>query len=160
MFDSACFIREILIFSYLIQMLKEHFEKPTETKEIKKATINWDGIPLSLANQAGRAQEPIVNKKDMLFGNFMKVLMVENELSIVHPSYGHTNFQFQLYVISLFSNTIPIYGKTDENPYSHVAWSVENIGNFKYKGMSAEVIRIRLWVHTLKDKASEWVETL
>ncbi|XP_022855443.1 uncharacterized protein LOC111376700 [Olea europaea var. sylvestris] len=118
------------------------------------------GIPTGFSNQAGRAQEPIVNEEDMLFGDFMNPPVVENESSIVCPPYGHPNFQLRPDVISLFSNTIPFYGRIDENPRSHVARFIENVGNFKYEDVNVEAIRMRLFVHTLKDKAREWLETL
>ncbi|XP_022883489.1 uncharacterized protein LOC111400305 [Olea europaea var. sylvestris] len=118
------------------------------------------GIPLGFGNQAGRAQEPIVNEEDMLFGDFMNPPVVENESSIVYPPYGHPNIQLRPDVISLFSNTIPFYGRIDENPHSHVARFIENVGNFKYEGVNVEMIQMRLFVHTLKDKAREWLETL
>lgn len=52
------------------------------------------GIPPGFGNQAGRAQEPVVNEENMLFWDFMNPHVVDNELSIVYAHMGIQTFNF------------------------------------------------------------------
>ena len=63
-------------------------------------------------------------------------------------------------MINLFSNNIPFYGRSDENPHYHLAHFLEYCGNFKYQGINEKALRMRLFPHTLKDKAREWLDSL
>lgn len=119
-----------------------------------------DGVPPGFDNQAGRVQNPVVNEEDMLFRDFLNRPVVENQAGIIYPSYGHPNFQLRPDVINLFSNSLSFYGRIDENPHAHIARFMEIVSNFTYEGVNVEAIRMRLFVHTLKDKAREWIDTL
>ncbi|XP_052204069.1 uncharacterized protein LOC127809347 [Diospyros lotus] len=101
-----------------------------------------------------------INERDILMGDFMMPPVVENRSSIVYPPYGHDNFQLRPDVINLFSNNIPFYGRSDENPHYHLAHFLEYCGNFKYQGINEEALRMQLFPYTLKDKAREWLDSL
>ncbi|XP_052198255.1 uncharacterized protein LOC127805537 [Diospyros lotus] len=101
-----------------------------------------------------------INERDILMGDFMMPPVVENRSSIVYPPYGHDNIQLRPDVINLFSNNIPFYGRIDENPHYHLSRFLEYCGNFKYQGINEEAMRMRLFPHTLKDKAREWLDSL
>lgn len=119
-----------------------------------------DGILPGFDHQAGRVQNPGINEEDMLFRDYLNRPVVENQGGIIYPSYGHPNFQLRPDVINLFSSNISFYGRLDENPYNHIARFMEMVSNFTYEGVNMEAIRMRLFVHTLKDKAREWLDAL
>ncbi|KAL2533230.1 Retrotrans gag domain-containing protein [Abeliophyllum distichum] len=101
-----------------------------------------------------------VNERVILMGEYMMPLIVENQSSIIYPPYGHDNFQLRPDVINLFSNNLQFYGKTDKNPHYHISRFIEYCENFKHHGVNKEALRMRLFPHTLKDKAREWLDSL
>ncbi|XP_052172112.1 uncharacterized protein LOC127788032 [Diospyros lotus] len=101
-----------------------------------------------------------INERDILVGDFMISLIVENRSSIIYPSYRHDNFQLRPDVINLFSNNIHFYGRNDKNPHYHLSCFLEYCGNFEYQGINEEALKMRLFSHTLKDKAREWLDSL
>ena len=86
--------------------------------------------------------------------------VIKNCSGIVYPPYGHDNFQLRPDVINLFSNNIPFYGRSDKNPHYHLSHFLEYCGNFKYQGINEKALKMRLFPHTLKDKAREWLDSL
>ncbi|KAL2498120.1 Uncharacterized protein Adt_23670 [Abeliophyllum distichum] len=100
------------------------------------------------------------NEQNILMGEYMMPSIVENRSSIIYPPYGHDNFQLKSDVINLFSNNLPLYGRIDENPYYHISRFNKYCGNFKYYGINEKALRMRLFLHTLKDKAREWLDSL
>ncbi|XP_052198364.1 uncharacterized protein LOC127805652 [Diospyros lotus] len=49
---------------------------------------------------------------------------------------------------------------SEENPHSHLSWFLKYCGNFKYQGINEEALKMRLFPHTLKDRAREWLDSL
>ncbi|KAL2512156.1 Uncharacterized protein Adt_17756 [Abeliophyllum distichum] len=116
-----------------------------------------DQLPADgINNQVPIAQPVEVNERDILMGEYMMPPIVENQSRIIYPPYGHDNFQLRPDVMNLFSNNLSFYGSTDENPHYHISRFDEYCGNFKY-GVNEEALRMRLFPHTLKDKAREWL---
>ncbi|XP_052179914.1 uncharacterized protein LOC127793168 [Diospyros lotus] len=101
-----------------------------------------------------------INERDILMRDFMMPPVVENRSSVVYLPYRHDNFQLRLDVINLFSNNIPFYERSDENSHYHLSRFLEYCGNFKYQGINEEALKMRLFSHTLKDKAREWLDLL
>ncbi|XP_052197380.1 uncharacterized protein LOC127804545 [Diospyros lotus] len=112
-------------------------------------------------NQLVPMAQPVeVNERDILMGDFMMPPLIENRSSIIYPPYGHENFQLRPDVINLFANNIPFYGMSEENPHYHLSRFLEYCGNFKYQGINEEALKMRLFPHTLKDRAREWLDSL
>ncbi|KAL2513317.1 Uncharacterized protein Adt_18917 [Abeliophyllum distichum] len=111
-------------------------------------------------NLAPIARPDEVNGRDILMGEYMMPLIVENRSSIIYLPYRHDNFQLRLAVMNLFLNNLPFYGRTDENPHYHISRFDEYCRNFKYHGVNEEVLKMMLFPHTLKDKAREWLDSL
>ncbi|KAL6573188.1 hypothetical protein OROMI_012804 [Orobanche minor] len=119
------------------------------------------GIPIAQNNQPLQNQiVPELDEDNMLFGEFMIPPSLSVQTSVIYPPFGVDNFQIRPDVINLFSNNNSFYGRTDENPYLHINRFVEVCGNFKYPNVNDEEIKMRLFVHTLKDRAREWLDTL
>ncbi|KAL6582327.1 hypothetical protein OROMI_006341 [Orobanche minor] len=119
------------------------------------------GVPIAQNNQPLQNQiVPELDEDNMLFGEFMNPPSLSVQTSVIYPPFGVDNFQIRPDVINLFSNNNSFYGRTDENPYLHINRFVEVCGNFKYPNVNDEAIKMRLFVHTLKDRAREWLDTL
>ncbi|KAL2526390.1 uncharacterized protein Adt_11444 [Abeliophyllum distichum] len=101
-----------------------------------------------------------VNERDIILGEYMMPPIVENRSSIIHPSYGHDNFQLRPDVINVFSNNLPFLGELIKICIitSLALWNTVETSNIK--GLNEEALRIRLFSHTLKDKAWEWLASL
>jgi len=133
-------------------------QKRREQRARKEEQLNNMG---DNANQLVQIAQPIeVNEWDILMGDFMMPLVIENRSSIIYLPYGHENFQLRPDVINLFANNIPFYGMSEENPHYHLSRFLEYYGNFKYQGINEEALKMRLFPHTLKDKAREWLDSL
>ncbi|XP_022866156.1 uncharacterized protein LOC111385964 [Olea europaea var. sylvestris] len=47
-----------------------------------------------------------------------------------------------------------------ENPHTHISRFLDMCQHFRYQGISDDAIRLRLFPHTLRDKALEWLDSL
>ncbi|KAL2491821.1 Retrotrans gag domain-containing protein [Abeliophyllum distichum] len=101
-----------------------------------------------------------INERDILMDKYMMPHIVENWSSIIYLPYGHDNFQLRPDVINFFSNNLPFYGITDENPHYHIFRFDKYYGNFKYHDINEEALKMRHSLYTLKDKAREWLDSL
>ncbi|XP_022849934.1 uncharacterized protein LOC111372029 [Olea europaea var. sylvestris] len=104
-------------------------------------------------------EEVVVNEGNMLVGDFMTPQIIQSQSSIVYPPFGQPNFQLKTNVIHLFQNGHQFYGRSDENPHTHVSRFLEMCQNFKYQGISDDAIKLRLFPHTLWDRALEWLDS-
>ncbi|KAL2497361.1 Retrotrans gag domain-containing protein [Abeliophyllum distichum] len=120
-----------------------------------------DRLPADVRNNPAPMARPIeVNERDILMGEYLMPLIVENWSSKIYPPYGHDIFQMRPDMINLFSNNMPFYGRTDKNPHYHICHFDEYCRNFKYHSVNEESLRMRLFPHTLKDKVREWLDSL
>lgn len=103
--------------------------------------------------------DEVVDEGNMLVGDFMIPQIVQCQSSIVYPPFGQPNFQLRTDVIHLFQNGHQFYGRAEENPHTHVSRFMEMCQNFSYPGISVDAIRLRLFPHTLRDKAIEWLDS-
>lgn len=106
------------------------------------------GIPLN----KGLAVEEDGNT---ILGDFMAPLVVQSQSSIVYPPFGQPNFQLKINVIQLFQNGHQYHGMASENPHTHISRFLVMCQHFGYQGISDDAIRLRLFSHTLRDKALE-----
>ncbi|XP_022855936.1 uncharacterized protein LOC111377113 [Olea europaea var. sylvestris] len=104
-------------------------------------------------------EEAVVNEGNMLVGDFMTPQIIQSQSSIVYPLFGQPNFQLKTNVIHLFQNGHQFYGRSDENPHIHVSQFLEMCQHFKYQGISDDAIKLRLFPHTLRDRALEWLDS-
>lgn len=49
---------------------------------------------------------------------------------------------------------------TTVNPHTHISWFLDMCRHFRYQGISDDAIKLRLFPHTLRDKALEWLDSL
>ncbi|KAL2531618.1 Retrotrans gag domain-containing protein [Abeliophyllum distichum] len=112
---------------------REKREKKRQQKDTMEDNRLQEQLPADgMNNQAPIARPVEVNERDILMGEYMMPPIVENRSSIIYPPYGHDNFQLRPDVMNLFSNNLPFYGSTDENPHYHISRFDEYCGNFKY----------------------------
>ncbi|XP_022868458.1 uncharacterized protein LOC111388032 [Olea europaea var. sylvestris] len=115
---------------------------------------NVQNNPIFQTNEKGAADEG-----NMLVGDFMTPQITQSQSSIVYPPFGQSNFQLKTNVIQLFQNGHQFYRRTEENPHTNVSRFLEMCQHFRYQGISDDAIRLRLFPHTLCDKAIEWLDS-
>ncbi|KAL2497859.1 Uncharacterized protein Adt_23409 [Abeliophyllum distichum] len=58
---------------------------------------------------------------NMPMAQFLTPAAAPDRSSIVYPAFGRNDFQLRADLINLFSNHLQFYGKTNENPNTHLS---------------------------------------
>lgn len=111
-------------------------------------------------NPAPLANAEVEDEGNRLLGDFMAPFVVQSQSSIVYPPFGQPNFQLKTNVIHLFQNGHQFHGMATENPHTHISRFLDMCQHFRYQGISEDAIKLRLFPHTLRDKALEWLDSL
>ena len=78
-------------------------------------------------------------------------------MAIRPPTLGNTNFEIKPSVISMLPS---FYGRTNENPHNHLNEFIEICSTIQKGGVSDDVVKLRLFPFSLKDKAKQWLHSL
>ena len=62
--------------------------------------------------------------------------------------------------VTMIQNSVQFHGLPSEDPNLHITNILEMCDMFKANGASDDVIRLRLFLFTLKDKAKAWLNSL
>ena len=73
-----------------------------------------------------------------------------------------TSQQFELKpsYVSMIQNSVQFYGLPSEDPNLHIVYFLDICDMFRVSGVPDDVIRLRLFSFSLKDRASEWLNSL
>ncbi|KAL2471363.1 Uncharacterized protein Adt_39499 [Abeliophyllum distichum] len=96
---------------------------------------------------------------NMPMAQFLAPAAAPDRSSIVYPAFGRNDFQLRADLINLFSNQMQFYGKTTENPNTHLSRFLRMCQNFQFQGVNEDAIRLRLFPYTLRDGALEWLDS-
>ena len=77
----------------------------------------------------------------------------EPSLAIDFTGLGNANFELKPSIMNLLPS---FYGRTNESPLEHVTEFIEVCSTLGHLEASQEVIRLKLFPFTLKDKARSW----
>ena len=54
---------------------------------------------------------------------------------------------------------VQFFGMTNEDPNDHITEFLEIFNTIMFNGMTEDVLRLRLFPFTLRDKAKKWLKT-
>ncbi|XP_026380283.1 uncharacterized protein LOC113275064 [Papaver somniferum] len=80
-----------------------------------------------------------------------------SQLSCIILPTATTTYEIRASAIQALPN---FYGKENENPYYHIRDFEELCGRMKFKDLSDEFLKLRLFPLSLKDKAKSWLNAL
>ena len=78
---------------------------------------------------------------------------------IVAPSIANNNFEIKLSIIQMVQNN-QFGGLQGEDPYAHILTFLNVCATFKINGVTDDVIRLRLFLFLVKEKAEIWLTSL
>ncbi|PKI74310.1 hypothetical protein CRG98_005286 [Punica granatum] len=91
---------------------------------------------------------------------FIAPRVLANKSSIQPPAIQANNFEIKPSVMQMIQNSVMSGGAPTEDPHKHMHWFVNICYTFKHNGISDDAIRLRLFLFSLKDKASLWPMSL
>ncbi|XP_019052070.1 PREDICTED: uncharacterized protein LOC109114208 [Nelumbo nucifera] len=115
-------------------------------------------IRLRAARQVRAETEEMAEPRTMM--DYAKPTLTGAALSIVRPAISANNFEIKPAIIQMIQNTVQFCGMANEDPNSHIANFLEICDTFKHNGVSDDVVRLRLFPFSLKDKAKTWLNSL
>ena len=80
--------------------------------------------------------------------------------SIRRPAIQANKFEIKPAIIQMIQQTVQFGGLSQEDPNVHIANFLEICDTFKYNGVTDDVIRLRLFPFSLRDKAKVWLNSL
>ncbi|XP_073139096.1 uncharacterized protein [Henckelia pumila] len=80
--------------------------------------------------------------------------------SIIRSTVAANHFEIKPAIIQMIQNTLQFGGSVIDEPYVHITNFMEICDTFKIQGVSDDVIRLRLFPFSLRDKAKAWLTNL
>ncbi|XP_073120526.1 uncharacterized protein [Henckelia pumila] len=80
--------------------------------------------------------------------------------SIIRPNVVANQYDIKSAIIQMIQNSVQFGGTTIGNPKAQIANFLDICDNFKHQGVCDEVICLRLFHFSLRDKAKEWINNL
>ncbi|XP_010247584.1 PREDICTED: uncharacterized protein LOC104590568 [Nelumbo nucifera] len=111
------------------------------------------------ASKQGRAESAEMAEQRTMM-DYAKPTLTGAASSIVRPAIVANNFKIKLAIIQMFQNTVQFCGLAHEDPNTHIANFLEICDTFKHNGVSDDVVRLRLFPFSLKDKVKTWLSSL
>ncbi|KAI4325824.1 hypothetical protein MLD38_031187 [Melastoma candidum] len=82
------------------------------------------------------------------------------QTGIRRPAIAANNFEIKPAIIQLVQNQCQFGGNVSDEPNAHIASFLEICDTFKSNGVSDDVIRLRLFPFSLRNKAKAWLYSL
>ena len=79
---------------------------------------------------------------------------------ITRPTITANNFEIKPNIIQIVQQSVPFRGLPDENPNAHISSFLEICDTFKINGITDDVIHLRLFHFSLRDRAKRWLQSL
>ncbi|KAK5771558.1 hypothetical protein PVK06_047775 [Gossypium arboreum] len=92
--------------------------------------------------------------------DYAKPSLTRTKSSIVRPAVAANTFELKPNTIQMIQQFVQFDGLQDEDPNAHLANFLELCDTFKINGVSDDVIRIRLFPFSLRNKAKQWLNSL
>ena len=92
--------------------------------------------------------------------DYAKPSLTGTESSIVIPAIAVNNFKLKSNTIQMIQQFVQFDGLQDEYPNAHLANFLELCDTFKINGVSDDAICLRLFPFSLRNKATQWLNSL
>ncbi|KAK5775827.1 hypothetical protein PVK06_043772 [Gossypium arboreum] len=92
--------------------------------------------------------------------DYAKPSLTGIESSIVRPAVAVNTFDLKSNTIQMIPQFVQFDGLQDKDPNAHLANFLEFCDTFKINGISDDVIRLRLFPFSLRNKAKQWLNSL
>ncbi|KAL2525542.1 Uncharacterized protein Adt_10596 [Abeliophyllum distichum] len=142
-----------------IQMADEQIRREIEQQAARVAAMEAARLAAHEIQQQEEEEEDDGDDGNMPMAQFLTPAAAPDRSSIVYPAFGRNDFQLRADLINLFSNHLQFYGKTNENPNTHLSRFLRMCHNFQFQGVNEDAIRLRLFPYTLRDGALEWLDS-
>ncbi|XP_061348290.1 uncharacterized protein LOC133293702 [Gastrolobium bilobum] len=102
---------------------------------------------------------PIIDDNDRSMMDFIIPVLDELDPSIAQPVNG-VPFKLEPVMFTMLQNMGQFHGLLMEDPHKHLRNLIEVANTFRNPNISDDVLRMKLFPHSLADKAKEWLNSL
>ncbi|XP_061353290.1 uncharacterized protein LOC133298066 [Gastrolobium bilobum] len=113
-------------------------------------------------NEGGHARienPPIIDDNNRSMMDFIIPVLDELDPSIAQPVNG-VPFKLEPVMFTVLQNMGPFHSLLMEDPHKHLRNFIEVANTFRNPNISDDVLRLKLFPHSLADKAKEWLNSL
>ncbi|XP_017982310.1 PREDICTED: uncharacterized protein LOC108663236 [Theobroma cacao] len=111
-------------------------------------------------NNNGNNAINLVPEANRALRDYVVPLLQGLHQSIRRPSINANNFEIKLAYIQIIQSLVQFGGLLSVDPNSHLENFLEICYTFKYNGVTDDIIRLRLFPFSLRDKAKSWLNSL
>ncbi|XP_061341710.1 uncharacterized protein LOC133288036, partial [Gastrolobium bilobum] len=104
-------------------------------------------------------EPPVINDNDRSMMDFIIPVLDELDPSIAQPVNG-VPFKLEPVMFTMLQNMGQFHGLLMEDPHKHLRNFIEVANTFRNPNISDDVLRLKLFPHSLADKAKEWLNSL
>ncbi|XP_061362211.1 uncharacterized protein LOC133305960 [Gastrolobium bilobum] len=102
---------------------------------------------------------PVINDNDRSMMDFIIPVLDELDPSIAQPV-NEVPFKLEPVMFTMLQNMGQFHGLLMEDPHKHLRNFIEVANTFRNPNISDDVLRLKLFPHSLADKAKEWLSSL
>lgn len=110
-----------------------------------------------IRREAREKEEKMADDQARAIRDFALPTTTGTQLAIRQPRVEANNFEIKPAMIQMTQTTFSFRGLPNDDPNEHIAGFLEVCENFKYNGVSAEAIRMKVFSFSLKDGAKDWL---
>ncbi|KAK5803950.1 hypothetical protein PVK06_031599 [Gossypium arboreum] len=128
-----------------LRYMENERENDTQTPTDEMAENPGNQLPPAIAANQNPAPRTMYD--------YAKPSLTRTESSIVRPAIAANNFELKPNTIQMIQQFVQFDGLQDEDPNTHLANFLEFYDTFKINGVSDDVICLRLFPFSLRNKA-------
>ena len=139
------------------------------TRSTSDSNLNFDPeidltLPVLCREQRQRTENQfnlnrMTQSERRTLGDFAMPDISDSFGGIVAPAIANNNFEIKPSIIQMVQNN-QFGGLQGEDPYAHILTFLNVCATFKINGVTNDVIRLRLFPFSVRDKAQLWLASL